>query len=99
MAVRNERQRYVTFILSEGSTSRNDMIHAIRSSFSRGEYEDIKPWLTVFEGDRGILRCRHTGAERTREILNSMEVGGGEVKSVYTSGSIKKAKERLYGDG
>ncbi|MFP4608915.1 MAG: Rpp14/Pop5 family protein [Candidatus Natronoplasma sp.] len=95
MVVGDDRQRYVAFVIEGGKTDRRGMINAIRSQFSKEDYAEIKPWLTVFEGDKGIIRCKHTGKERAVEILNQMDIGNGEVKTVTTSGTIKKAKKRL----
>lgn len=99
MAVENDRQRYILFVIREGETDRRGMINAIRDEFTREEYEEIKPWLTVFEGDRGIIRVKHTGKARAIEVLNGMEVGGGKVETITTSGTIKKVKKRLYDHG
>lgn len=95
MVVGDDRQRYIVFVIQGGKTNRGDMISAIRDGFSEEEYREIKPWLTVFEGDRGIIRCEHIGKEKAVKILNDMRIGGGKVKTVITSGTIKKAKKRL----
>lgn len=95
MAVRENRNRYVVFEIGSGRTDRRGMIRAIRRAFSRDEYEDYEPWLTVFEGDKGIIRFDHMGKERVLELLDGIEVGGGEVRTTFTSGTIKRAKEKL----
>ncbi|MFO8109413.1 MAG: hypothetical protein R6U17_02680 [Thermoplasmata archaeon] len=98
MAVRNERLRYIGFELEGRKIPRDVMISAIRASFESEEYEKIKPWLTVFDDNKGIVRCRHKGKERTKDILNSMKLNGESVRTVVSSGSIKKVKERLFND-
>lgn len=95
MVVDDDRQRYISFIIEGSETDRRGMIDAIRDKFSREEYEDVEPWLTVFEGDRGIVRCNHTGKDRAIEILNKIEIDKGKVKTIITSGTIKKAKKAL----
>jgi len=95
MVVSDDRQRYISFIIEGTETDRRGMINAIREGFSRKEYEEIEPWLTVFEGDRGIVRCNHIGKERAVEIMNEIEIDNGKVKTVITSGTIKKAKKAL----
>ncbi len=95
MVVGEDRQRYISFIIEGSETERRGMINAIRSEFSRDEYENIKPWLTVFEGDKGIVRCKHTGKQRALEILNEIKIGDGNVKTIITTGTIKKAKKAL----
>ncbi len=98
MAVRNYRNRYVGFVIQGGKTTRRKMISAIRSSFDKDEYHRISPWLTVFDGEKGIVRCQHHGNDRVVEVLNKIEVEGGKVKTVVTSGTIKKVKDRLFRD-
>ncbi|MEF8835025.1 MAG: hypothetical protein V5A76_02605 [Candidatus Thermoplasmatota archaeon] len=95
MVVGDDRQRYISFVIEGAKTDRKGMINAIRSAFSKEEYDEIQPWLTVFEGDRGIVRCAHTGKERAVEVMNDMDIGKGNVKTIITSGTIKKAKKAL----
>lgn len=93
MAVKNMRPRYIGFRVTGGvKIHRKEMIRAIRSSFSTDEYNDIEPWLTAFDGFKGILRCRHNGSERARELLNDIYLDPGRVETVITSGTIKKVK-------
>ncbi len=97
MAVKNKRYRYVGFeIIGDRGVDRKDMIRTIRRSFSGDEYADIEPWLTIFNDSKGILRCKHSGKDRTIELLNSMEIGGGKVKTIVTSGTIKKVRKILF---
>jgi len=95
MVVGDDRQRYISFIIEGDKTDRRSMINTIRSEFSKEEYEKIEPWLTLFKGDKGIVRCNHTGKERAIEILNEIEICSGKVKTITTSGTIKKAKRAL----
>jgi len=95
MVVDDDRQRYISFIIEGAETDRKGMINAIREKFSRKEYEEIEPWLTVFEGDRGIVRCKHLGKERAVEIMNKIKIDNGKLKTIITSGTIKKAKKAL----
>ncbi len=99
MAVRNTRQRYIGFEITDGKElERKDMIMMIRNSFTKDEYADLEPWLTVFTGSKGILRCKHIGKERALEILDSMDIEGAKVKTVITSGTIRKVQKKLFGD-
>jgi len=95
MVADDDRQRYISFIIEGAETDRKGMIKAIRDEFSREEYEEIEPWLTVFEGDRGIVRCNHIGKKRAVEVMNKIEVDNGKVRTIITSGTIKKAKKAL----
>lgn len=94
-----KKQRYIAFVIEGASTDRKGMIDKIRDNFSYQEYQEIKPWLTVFTGDKGIVKCNHDKKERAVEILNSIKIGDGKLKTITTSGTIKKAKERLFEDG
>ncbi len=96
MAVENERQRYIGFVIEGGKTSRPNMISCLRKSINPDEYHEIRPWLTIFDGEKGIIRCRQEGKERLIDILNSLKVEGGNVKTLITSGTIKKVKQRLF---
>lgn len=95
MAVEGKRWRYIGFELSDGKLDRREMIRAVRDSFSKDEYSELEPWLTVFTGTKGILKVRHMGKDRAIEILNSMKFNGVTVKTVVTSGTIKKVKKTL----
>lgn len=95
MVAGEDRERYISFIIEGAKTDRKEMINAIRSEFSKEEYDEIQPWLTIFEGDRGIVRCSHTGKERAIEVMNDIEIKDGKVKTIVTSGTIKKAKKAL----
>ncbi len=94
-----KRPRYIAFRIKNGKTDRRGMINAIKSTFTGEEYDSIEPWLTVFTGTKGIVRCNHTGKEEAIDILNDMDVGGGRVRTVITSGTIKKAKAVLFDHG
>lgn len=93
-----KKQRYIAFTIEGASTDRKRMIASIRENFSHDEYQDISPWLTVFTGDKGIIRCNHDKKERAIEMLNSIKIDDGVVRTITTSGTIKKAKKRLFED-
>ena len=95
-SVMKRKQRYIAFVIEGSSTDRKDMINKIRNNFSYDEYQEVSPWLTVFTGDKGIVRCNHDKKEKAVKILNSIKIGDGEVKTITTSGTIKKAKKRLF---
>ena len=94
--VMKRKQRYIAFVIEGSSTDRKDMINKIMNNFSYNEYQEISPWLTVFTGDKGIIRCNHDKKDEAVKILNSIKISEGEVKTITTSGTIKKAKERLF---
>lgn len=98
------RKRYIAFsVEAQRDISRREFISAIRKN-AQGQdiWEKMEPWLTVFENNKGILRCRHTGCEEAILLLTSIESIGREgvrikVKTLGTSGTIKKAKSRYLG--
>ena len=98
-SVMKKKQRYIAFIIEGSSTDRKGMINKIRDNFSYDDYQDISPWLTVFTGDKGIVRCNHDKKKKAVDILSFIEINNGKVKTITTSGTIKKAKERLFEDG
>jgi RNase P/RNase MRP subunit POP5 len=105
MAVKEYRQRYIVFeIDAPRKVERWEFIKALETHASRMELDNRKegrPWLTAFNDNRGILRCAHTDKDNAIQLLNSItEVGEDnelkvEVRTLKTSGTIKKAKESM----
>ncbi len=105
MAVKEYRRRYIVFeIDAPRKVERWEFIKALERQASTMELDNQKggrPWLTAFNDNRGILRCSHTDKEQVIELLNAITGVGenGEVKvtvrTVKTSGTIKKAKTSL----
>lgn len=100
-----DRKRYIAFkVHSPRLILRNEFKVAIKGKISdRNTLNRIKPWLTVFNDNEGILRCSHSAKDEAIELLNSIKVIGREkvgvrVETLGTSGTIKKAKRR-YLDG
>ena len=96
------RKRYVVFQIEAPRTiQRWELIAALQDHAERmGMNSEGKqrPWLTAFQDNRGILRCAHTDKEKTIELLTSITEAGEdrtpvEIKTLKTSGTIKKAKE------
>ncbi len=61
----------------------------------------VKPWLTVFEHNMGILRCAHWGKDAAIRLLRSIDTMGREarpvrVRTLGTSGTIRTAKRKFY---
>lgn len=57
----------------------------------------MKPWLTVFKNNEGILRCVHTNKDKAANLLTSIKTIGRDkipikVETLGISGTIKKAK-------
>lgn len=100
------RKRYIAFQITASRTiSRNELIYEIRDKEKSNEYQEgIKPWLTVFENNEGILRCAHTKKDEAMRLLASIKSIGREkvpvkVITLGTSGTIKRAKRRYLGRG
>jgi RNase P/RNase MRP subunit POP5 len=103
-AGKTQRKRYIAFsVEAPRDISRKEFISAIRKNAQEQEkWERMEPWLTVFENNKGILRCTHTGCQEAILLLTSIESIGREgvkikVKTLGTSGTIKKAKSRYLG--
>lgn len=105
MAVKEYRRRYIVFeIDAPRKVERWEFIKSLERHASIMEMDAEKggrPWLTAFHDNRGILRCSHIDKERVIQLLNDI-TGVGEndelkvtVRTIRTSGTIKKAKTSL----
>ncbi len=64
---------------------------------ARTFHREVKPWLVLMEGNRGLLRCAHTHRDEAVRLLRSLENPEGlgrPVRTLGTSGTIRKARER-----
>ena len=105
MAVKEYRRRYIVFeIDAPRPVERWEFIKAVErraSQMGLDNRDEGRPWLTAFRDNRGIIRCAHTEKENAIELLTSItEVGEHSelkvnVKTLKTSGTIKKAKGSL----
>lgn len=88
------RRRYIAFeIISDKIVPRNEVVKMIRKEFAH-RYRSVKPWLTRYRDNKGLMRCAHTGKNEAIRILNSVKKIGKtdvEIKTVGTSGTIKAA--------
>ncbi len=97
-----DKKRYIAFrIDASREVTRKEFIGAIRQgTCDQKQWEQMKPWLTVFEGNCGILRCFYLSKDEAIELLKSIKHIGKErvpvsVTTLGTSGSIKKAKMKF----
>lgn len=92
--------RYIGFrMASDRAVPRQALIAAIKRTgraLDRDAFESAEPWLTRYDGQRGIVRCHHHGADFTRTLLNAVEkvrIDDDEVpvdlETVGTSGTIR----------
>jgi RNase P/RNase MRP subunit POP5 len=93
------RRRYIAFeIVSDKSIPRTDVVKMVRKTFKQ-KYISVKPWLTRYKNNKGLLRCVHTGKGEAIRILNSVKQIGNitvEIKTVGTSGTIKAAMKKYF---
>jgi RNase P/RNase MRP subunit POP5 len=97
-----DKKRYIAFkVHAPRLISRKEFIAAIRNNIKENNsWDTMKPWLTVFEDNAGILRCTHTAKDDAIALLDSITHVGREkievkVETLTTSGTIKKAKENI----
>lgn len=101
------RHRHVAFrVEADRSPTRGEMAGAIRAVFAglhgRDALDAAEPWLTVFQGDRGLVRVAHTHDRELIEALRRIRWVGDEgnrctVTTLGTSGTIRAARERYLG--
>ena len=89
------RHRYI-LVSVRGEASRFDLIHAINNKYRTAFNNDNVPWLTVYIGHRGIVRCRHTQQEEVISLLNGISTDTFSLNTCKTSGTIKKLKKQIY---
>lgn len=97
-----DKKRYIAFrIDAPREITRKEFIAAIRQgTIDQEQWARMKPWLTVFEGNCGILRCFYLSKDEAIQLLTSIKHIGREkvpvsVTTLGTSGSIKKVKMKF----
>jgi len=74
---------------------RQDVISALRSQCKARFDTDCKElgiYLTRFDGEQGIVRCKHTEKDRAIQLLTSINIIASqkvEIETLGTSGTIK----------
>ena len=89
------RRRYILFSV-KGEASRLDLIRAINNQYRKAFDNDNVPWLTVYTGNRGIVRCHHTQQDEIIYLLNSISTDALSLITCKTSGTIKKLKKQIH---
>jgi len=98
------RKRYILFAVnSQRDLSRGALIGIINRAVSEHIKKSgtiLHPWLTIYNGKWGIIRCPHT--EKTELISLLASIGNTErsskrafIATVKTSGSIKKLSDMV----
>lgn len=88
------RKRYILFSV-DGDASRIEIIRALNACYQRQFNDDNVPWLTIYTGKYGIVRCNHTQKEDIINLLNSLKNDKFKLKTLKTSGTIKKLKKEI----
>ena len=88
MVVRDKvgRNRYVAFVVAP-PVERSRLTAALRDG-------PVRLLLVEYDGGRGLVRCAHTAKEETIAFLNALRVGNARLRTVGTSGTIRKAREK-----
>ncbi|MEM3369867.1 MAG: Rpp14/Pop5 family protein [Candidatus Micrarchaeia archaeon] len=102
-ATLRENYRYVAIeIISEVPLVKDDLISILKkdllSLIGKIHYSDVMPNLAYFDhlNQKAVIRCLNKGTEDLKTALalfNSYEGKKIHLKAIYTSGTIKKAKE------
>jgi RNase P/RNase MRP subunit POP5 len=91
------RKRYIGFTIKQKDNifDKNEIINEIRNQctilFDKN-YRDLGLYLVRFNGEQGILRCKHTEKQNAIQLLNSMKKVSSknvEIETLGTSGTIK----------
>jgi len=90
------RSRYVAFAVRGGEpVGRADVLEILRTAAASAGGE--RPWLVLWEGDRGLVRCAHTAKEATIALLRGISKVGGRavvVETLGTSGTVRRARRK-----
>lgn len=76
------------------------MINVIRNkcrSIFNKECKELGIYLTRFDGEKGIVKCKHTEKEHTIDLLNSIDKISSnkvEIQTLGTSGTIKALEKK-----
>ena len=99
-----KRRRYIGFQIffkdAQDSLSKQDVITALRKKCQELYDVDVKAkriFLVKFEGDTGIVRCKHIEKENTIELLKNIKeikTIDVEIKTLGTSGTIKSLEKK-----
>ncbi len=91
------RQRYIAFEATDGPPlDREEVIRAVKR-ISRDYPRDMKPWVVLVEGSKGLLRCSHLHRDDALRLLRELgepECLGRRIRTLGTSGTIKSAQQK-----
>lgn len=92
MVVRDRagRGRYVVFVVTP-PVEKARLVAALKTAPGPDRLR-----LVEYDGARGLVRCPHTAKDRTIAFLTALRVGGSRVRTVGTSGTIRKARAKYF---
>jgi ribonuclease P/MRP protein subunit POP5 len=94
---RTGRVRYVAFrVVAPRPLARGDFLAALRQA-SADRPDAPRPRLVLFDGRRGLVRCRHTAKDATIALLRGLREVGDQalvVETLGTSGTIRRARKK-----
>jgi RNase P/RNase MRP subunit POP5 len=101
-----DRYRYIAFRLTtddDRAVRRDDMIRTIQDATRTHDAAGAEPWLTRFDGTRGILRVLRGNETQGRNVLDSIteirvqDVGVPvHVSCLLTSGTIASLQRKAF---
>lgn len=81
--------------MKDKTIDRRDVIDTLRNQCKESfdtDCKDLGIYLTRFDGEKGIVRCKHIEKERTIQLLTSINTIASqkvEIETLGTSGTIK----------
>ena len=101
---RDFRPRYILFTINTDESvrpiQRKEMITALRlycHLMFNCSLNEKKIYLTRFNGEKGIVRCKHTEKQNTINLLQSITQINGKsvvIQTIATSGTIKSLVQK-----
>jgi len=97
------RRRYIGFFVSSPKKiffEKQDMLRVLRKQCTilyNKNFKEMGLFLTKFNENKGILRCKHTEKNNTIDLLRSINKIGPEkveIETLGTSGTIKSLEKK-----
>ena len=99
------RRRYIGFNLSTAeSIEKNELIDVVReqcTTLFKKDFKEMGLFIVRFNGEQGIIRCKHIEKDNTIKLLTSIgKIGSKKVKidTIATSGTIKSLVKKHMTD-
>ncbi len=92
MVVKDKRGRHRYILFAIEGIERRDIVEAIKNFTPKIQ-------LVFYDGKYGIVKCKHLAKDKVIDFLNSIKIKGSKIKTLKTSGTIKKLKKNLVSFG